>query len=292
MLSELTFQLGYLYAWHNDGDTAKSQALFQEFVQRWPKDRLVPEALYQVAHNEFAQSKFDAAISTYKQLIEKYPNHELAPFAVRELAAAYRNVGNEMLRQGRFAQAQDAFENSLALDTTDTNTVTQTEISLGEASLGLHDLDDAKKTFNEFLTANARGHEAEADRLRVYLSQEQDDSAGSHRRAVHHLKPLSSLLPQWTSNPNAGSTPKSYPPHISTPSADVIGVMNKEIDEITRSVSSLSDVPLATVIGIGETKVGTVGVPGPAAISSAHASARSAPLTWRNIRAARRPKRP
>jgi tetratricopeptide (TPR) repeat protein len=249
LLSELTFQLGYLYAYHNDGDTAKSLALFQEFVQRWPKDRLVPEALYQIAHNEFAQSKFDTAISTYKQLIDKYPNYELASFAVRELAAAYRNVGNEMLRQGRFPQAQDAFESSLALDTTDTNTVTHTEISLAEASLGLHDLDDAKKTFNEVLTTNAHDVDAEADHLRVYLSQEQDysirvESKGSTSIIQTPFLPPSTVDEEpnaaYRSSP-AGSTPKGYPAHISTPSADVIGVVNEEINEITRSVSSLSE---------------------------------------------------
>jgi tetratricopeptide (TPR) repeat protein len=271
LLSELTFQLGYLYAYHNDGDTAKSLALFQEFVQRWPKDRLVPEALYQIAHNEFAQSKFDTAISTYKQLIDKYPNYELASFAVRELAAAYRNVGNEMLRQGRFPQAQDAFESSLALDTTDTNTVTHTEISLAEASLGLHDLDDAKKTFNEVLTANAHDVDAEADHLRVYLSQEQDYSIRVESKGSTSIIQTPFLLPSavdeepnapYRSSP-AGSTPKGYPAHISTPSADVTGVVNEEINEITRSVSSLSDVGLAPLIGMGEAKIDAAGVMGP-----------------------------
>jgi TolA-binding protein len=188
LLPEVTFQLGYLHAYLDIGDTAKSLTLFQEFVQRWPKDPLVPEALYQIAHNEFAQSKFDAAISTYQQLIHKYPNRELAPFAVRELADVNRTVRRDMPRQGHFAQTQDAFQNSPAF--------VGGVGTLGQGTGGV---------------------------------------------------------------PPPGSIPKDYHAHILTPSADVIGIVNKEI---TLSVSSLSDATLATVIEMGETKAGTASVQG------------------------------
>jgi TolA-binding protein len=192
LLREVTFQLGYLHAYLDIGDTVKSLVSFQEFVQRWPKDPLVPEALYQIAHNEFAQSKFDAAIAAYKHLIDKYPHHDLVPFAVRELAAAYRTVGNDMRRQGHFPQAQDAFENSPAF--------------VGDVG-----------------------------------------TPGQGTGGV----------------PPPGGMPKDYHAHILTPSADVIGVLNNEVTEITHPVGNLSDVSLAPLIGISETRIGGAGLTGP-----------------------------
>lgn len=95
LLPEVTFQLGYLHAYlaaqdvDKMGNFAKAVASFQEFVTRWPDNRLVPEALYQIARNQSAQGKFDAAVVAYKQLVEKYPDNTLTPFAIYEIAGCY-----------------------------------------------------------------------------------------------------------------------------------------------------------------------------------------------------------
>jgi len=179
LLPEVTFQLGYLYAYLGAQDAAKSLALFQEFVERWPENHLVPEALYQIARNEFTQSRFAAAIAAYQQLIDKYPNHDLAPFAIHEIAAVYFAAGRVMLRQEQFAQARDAFQNSLALSPTDTRTVTLTQIGLGEACLGLNQLDDAGKAFNQILTTNPQNTAAQLGLAKVYLAQGKNSSTNA-----------------------------------------------------------------------------------------------------------------
>jgi TolA-binding protein len=101
LVPEVTFQLGYLFAYLAALDVDKTGALttaanfekavasFQEFVKRWPDNHLVPEALYQTARNQFAQGKFDAAIDAYNQLVEKFPASDLAPFAAYEIADCY-----------------------------------------------------------------------------------------------------------------------------------------------------------------------------------------------------------
>ena len=179
LLPEVTFQLAYLYAYPDAHDGPKSLALFREFVERWPESVLVPEALYQIAHNEIAQSKLTAAISAYKQLIDKYPENDLTPFAVHEVAAVYRTVGSTMLQQEQFAQARDAFQNSLALYPTDAPTVTIAQIGLGEACLGLNHFDDAEKTFKQILTANPQLAVAQLGLAKVYLAQAKDSSTNA-----------------------------------------------------------------------------------------------------------------
>jgi outer membrane assembly lipoprotein YfiO len=101
LVPEVTFQLGYLFAYLAalDVDTTgaltttanfeKAVASFQEFVKRWPDNRLVPEALYQIARNRFVEGKFDAAIDAYKQLMEKFPDSNLVPFGAYEIADCY-----------------------------------------------------------------------------------------------------------------------------------------------------------------------------------------------------------
>ena len=171
LLPEVTFQLGYLYAYLGAEDIDKSVTSFQEFANRWPDNRLVPEALYQIARNESAQSKFDAAIRAYKQLIDKYPKHDLAPFAACEIAAVYRTVGSDMLRKEQFAQARDAFQKSLALFPNDTRTTPLAQLGLGEACLGLSQFAGAEKAFNQILTANPQNTVAQLGLAKAYLAQ-------------------------------------------------------------------------------------------------------------------------
>jgi TolA-binding protein len=93
-VSEVTFQLGHLYTYLSPPDLDKAVARFQEFVNRWPGNGLVPEALYQIARNQFAQSQFAAAIATYQQLIDKYPDGDFASFAVYGIVDSYRKAKN------------------------------------------------------------------------------------------------------------------------------------------------------------------------------------------------------
>lgn len=111
LMPEVTFQLGYLYAYRAARDTGQTGKLastadfemavasFQEFVNRWPDNRLVPEALYQIARNQFALSKFDDAVAAYQQLVYRFPDHDLASFAAYEIADCYarENKPGEMV---------------------------------------------------------------------------------------------------------------------------------------------------------------------------------------------------
>ena len=171
LVPEVTFQLGYLYAYLGAEGIDRSVTSFQEFVNRWPDNQLVPEALYQIARNEAVRSHFDAAIRAYRRLIDKYPNHDLTPFAAQEIAAVYDAVGNDMLRKEHFSQARDAFQKSLALDPKDPRTTSLARFGFAEACLRLNRLDDAEKAFNQVLTADPQNTAAQLDLAKVYLAQ-------------------------------------------------------------------------------------------------------------------------
>jgi TolA-binding protein len=100
-LPEVTFQLGYLYSYLGgyDKDNAaklttpanfeKAIAAFQDFINRWPNNRLAAEAMYQIARCRAALGRTDDAVAAYRQLIEKYPDNDLAPFAAYETANVF-----------------------------------------------------------------------------------------------------------------------------------------------------------------------------------------------------------
>lgn len=115
LIPEITFQLGYLNAClaAQGGDptgdrTATAHfeeaiASFREFVNRWPENSLAAEALYQLAHSQYALGRFNEAIDTYRKLVERFPDSTFAPLAVYDTANCYgaENKGEEMVAQFR-----------------------------------------------------------------------------------------------------------------------------------------------------------------------------------------------
>ena len=121
-LPMVTFRLGYLdsFAGAFDRDAAgkltstanfdKAIATFQDFLQKWPdyKDPegklLAPEALYQIGQNHLSAERYPEAIAAYKTLLEKFPDHELAPFTALGIGTTYATAGKkpEMVEAFRY----------------------------------------------------------------------------------------------------------------------------------------------------------------------------------------------
>ena len=57
-----------------DGDWAKAQAKFEEYVSSFPNEKNIDAALYWKAYAEQKLSKYDQCRSTIDRLLEKYPN--------------------------------------------------------------------------------------------------------------------------------------------------------------------------------------------------------------------------
>lgn len=106
----VTFRLGYLYSFAGafDRDAAgkltstnnfdKAIASFQEFIQKWPdyKDSenrvLMPEAMYQIARNHLSAQRPEQAIAAFKALLDKFPDHDLSPYAALEIGTTYAGM--------------------------------------------------------------------------------------------------------------------------------------------------------------------------------------------------------
>ena len=103
----VTFRLGYLYSYAGAFDrdatgkltsTAnfdKAITTFQELISKWPTQAEAPEAMYQIARNHLAAQRYDQAIAAYKVLLEKFPDHDLAPFAALEIGTTDATAGKK-----------------------------------------------------------------------------------------------------------------------------------------------------------------------------------------------------
>lgn len=57
-----------------DGDWAKAQAKFDEYVSQFPNEKNIDAALYWMAYAEHKLAKYDQCRSTIDRLLQKYPN--------------------------------------------------------------------------------------------------------------------------------------------------------------------------------------------------------------------------
>ncbi len=64
----------------------KAMGYFDEFVNRYPDDPMVPEALFQAGVSYYRLEYYDEAIKHWDKVVNGYPTHELAPKALYEIA--------------------------------------------------------------------------------------------------------------------------------------------------------------------------------------------------------------
>ncbi|MEI6084460.1 MAG: tetratricopeptide repeat protein [Verrucomicrobiota bacterium] len=94
-VATVTFRLGYLYSYLGTYDKAyydKAIATFDEFIKKWPTQPEVAEAWYQIARNNISAGRLEDAIVAYKSLVEKFPDHDLAPYSALEVATTYASM--------------------------------------------------------------------------------------------------------------------------------------------------------------------------------------------------------
>jgi len=73
-------------------ETSREQ--FAAFLQRFPRHRLVPNALYWTGETWYDQARYDKAAEAFEQVLRDYPRHEKSPDALLKLAYS-------ALRQGK-----------------------------------------------------------------------------------------------------------------------------------------------------------------------------------------------
>ncbi len=93
---KILYELGW--AWADKQDTAKSAAYLQELIDKFPNSDLVPEAVYQLAQQQFDARQYDKAAPLYASVVTKSNSQELQEKAV--LQVGLELVPTEQVRRG------------------------------------------------------------------------------------------------------------------------------------------------------------------------------------------------
>ncbi|MBM3276650.1 MAG: tetratricopeptide repeat protein [Candidatus Handelsmanbacteria bacterium] len=132
------------------GQSAEALALYEEVVHLYPAHPAAPNALLQIARLQYQGGEGEEAVGTYKQLLASYPQAPFADEVYIELGVAHKSMGQvdpalaafrQVSRQsprwvkvqveigdlltsaGRYAEAQEALDEAVALAGDDAETL-------------------------------------------------------------------------------------------------------------------------------------------------------------------------
>ena len=76
------------------GQPAPARALFQDFLTRYPKDELAPNAQYWLGETYYAEKKWNEAIVEFQKVLKEYKGSEKAPDALLKIGMSFQAQGD------------------------------------------------------------------------------------------------------------------------------------------------------------------------------------------------------
>ena len=82
------------YAKYNAGDFEGARGAFDEFLKKYPKSTLVPNALYWKGETYYSQKNYPQAILAFKEVTGRFPKHAKSAAALLKIGMSYDRVGD------------------------------------------------------------------------------------------------------------------------------------------------------------------------------------------------------
>src|SRR3954464_11787264 len=76
------------------GQTARARELFQDFLQKFPKDELAPNAQYWLGETWYSEKKWNDAIVEFQKVLKDYKGSEKVPDALLKIGMAFQSQGD------------------------------------------------------------------------------------------------------------------------------------------------------------------------------------------------------
>lgn len=106
------FDMGYGYFQRRD--YANAEQTFKDFVQRFPADRMAPEANYWLAESLFQRQRYQDAAEAYLVVTTKFEKASRAPDALLRLGQSLAALGQKEMACASFAEVGRKYPNSSA----------------------------------------------------------------------------------------------------------------------------------------------------------------------------------
>jgi TolA-binding protein len=165
------FQMANCY--YRSGKSYEAVTTFRELLERFPESRLREQALYNVAYVYFLMGNYDQAVAEFDQLIAKYPGTNWA-------ARAQYNIGDAWYNAKKYDAALSAYRNVLAMFPA-SEYIIEAVNGIQYAQLASGGADSSSAVLEKFLAENPKS--GTADRLK-YRQAEQKLQAGDFEGAV------------------------------------------------------------------------------------------------------------
>ena len=98
---------------YNQGLLESARGAFRDFLVRWPRHELAPDAQYMLARTFEDDGDAGNALREYQRLSELYPNSDRAPAALYRRGLMEAERGNTALARQLFTQIESGYPNSL-----------------------------------------------------------------------------------------------------------------------------------------------------------------------------------
>ncbi len=78
----------------DQGLTQRARELFQEFLQRHPKDELAPNVQYWLGETYYAEKKWNEAIVEFQKVLKEYRSSDKVPDALLKIGMSFQAQGD------------------------------------------------------------------------------------------------------------------------------------------------------------------------------------------------------
>lgn len=82
------------YSKYSANDFSGARATFDEFLKKYPKDKLAPNALYWKGETYYSEKNYPQAILTFKEVTGRFPKNDKAAAALLKIGMSYEKVGD------------------------------------------------------------------------------------------------------------------------------------------------------------------------------------------------------
>ncbi|HUJ28887.1 MAG TPA: tol-pal system protein YbgF [Myxococcales bacterium] len=76
------------------GDTQRARELFTDFLQKFPRDELAPNAQYWLGESFYAEKKWNEAIVEFQKVIKEFKNSDKVPDALVKIGMSFQAQGD------------------------------------------------------------------------------------------------------------------------------------------------------------------------------------------------------
>lgn len=92
----------------------ESEAMFADFIKKYPKSSFMPNAGYWLGESYYAQKRYDEAILSFQSVVSKYPRHQKAADSLLKTGYSYERLGDKANARFYLGQVLDLYPDTRA----------------------------------------------------------------------------------------------------------------------------------------------------------------------------------